>query len=175
LDFIKKTIKQVHADNADLHCQCGSLEKRLVLLGKKLNTSEIEVQEWKKRFERLGSDYESLEEKSSSLSYMLETSKKEAADWRSKFEELSLRIENKDGILQEDVALNHGQISVGTRFLKPKEEAVDWGRRHDAALNEAKELKFPVQEVAIKQAQEREDAIRADFSSAMALKVFVWC
>ena len=170
MDFIKKSIKQAHADNADLHCKCQSLDNRLLLLGKQLNTSQEEVQEWKRRFEKLGSDYKSLEEKSSSLSY--QGSKKEAADWRSKFDELTSQKANKDHI-QENATSKHRSISVEARFLTPKEEAVDWIRKHDAALNESKGSNALVQELAIKQAQEREDAIRADFSSAMALKVCV--
>ena len=84
LDFIVKSNQQISVDNADLQLNNESLEDRLVLLGKQLNASQKEGQEWKRRFELLGSEYESLEEKSSSLSYQLEGSKKEAADWQSK-------------------------------------------------------------------------------------------
>ncbi|KAI5059872.1 hypothetical protein GOP47_0024292 [Adiantum capillus-veneris] len=198
-DLVKKWTDQKATDNTSLQLKCRSLEERLLLLGKQLDSAQRDVQDWKRRFETLGIEhkafaeesdsrysllqnkYSNLEENAASLSYQLEIVRKEASDWRSKYDHLlSTRKAEEDRIVGENAALKSRCSSAEARLAAAreqaeaaKEEASEWRRKHDAALKESRESlgkASAMQESATKQAQAREDALRAEFSSAMALK-----
>lgn len=198
-DLVKKWNDQKSTDNSSLQLKCRSLEDRLVLLGKQLDSAQRDVQEWKRRFETSGSEHKSfaeesetrynvlqnkcstLEEKSATLSYQLEVVRKEASDWRSKFDSLlSSRKADEDRIVGENAALKSRCSSAEARLAAAreqaeaaKEEASEWRRKHDATLKDSRESlgkASAMQEWATKQAQTREDALRAEFSAAMSLK-----
>ncbi|MCO5582076.1 hypothetical protein L7F22_035967 [Adiantum nelumboides] len=198
-DLVKKWNDQKATDNTSLQLKCRSLEERLLLLGKQLDSAQRDVQDWKRRFETAGTEhkafaeesesrysllqnkYSSLEENAASLSYQLEIVRKEASDWRSKYDHLlSTRKAEEDRLVGENAALQSRCSSAEARLAAAreqaeaaKEEASEWRRKHDAALRESRESlgkASAMQETATKQAQVREDALRAEFSSAMALK-----
>lgn len=198
-DLIKKWIDQKTANNSALQLKCRSLEDRLVLLGKQLDSAQRDAQEWRRRFEGLASEhksaseesdsrynslqtkYSALEERSATLSYQLEVSRKEASDWRSKYDQmLSSQRAEEDRIGGEIVALKSRCSSAEARLAAAreqaeaaKEEASEWKRKHDVAIKESRhgvEKATIMQERATKQAQAREDSLRAEFASLMALK-----
>lgn len=198
-DLVKKWNDQKTTDNSSLQLKCRSLEDRLVLLGKQLDSAQRDVQEWKRRFETSGSEHKSfaeesetrysllqnkysiLEEKSATLSYQLEVVRKEATEWRNKFDHLlSSRKAEEERIVGENAALRSRCSSAEARLAAAreqaeaaKEEASEWRRKHDAAVKESRESlgkASAMQELATKQAQAREDSLRAEFSAAMALK-----
>ncbi|KAH7284894.1 hypothetical protein KP509_33G001500 [Ceratopteris richardii] len=198
-DLVKKWTDQKTTDNMSLQLKCRSLEERLILLGKQLDAAQRDVQEWKKRFETAGIEhkafseesesryavlqnrYSNLEENAASLSYDLEVVRKEVSDWRSKYESLlSSQKADEDRLAGENMALKSRCSAAEARLAAAreqaeaaKEEASEWRRKHDTALKESREAlgkASAMQESAMKQSQAREDALRAEFSSAMAFK-----
>ena len=158
-----------------------------MLLGKQLDSSQRDVQEWKKRFETLGLEhkssseesesrysllqnkYSALEESAANLSYELEVTRKETSDWRTKYDHLlSSRKADEERIVGENATLKSRCSSAEARLAAAreqaeaaKEEASEWRRKHDVAVKDAREAMIKLstaQELAAKQAQAREDS-----------------
>ncbi|KAL2494971.1 Guanylate-binding family protein [Forsythia ovata] len=177
LDLIKKQIDQIGTEKSSLALKCRSIEDKMILLNKQLEASEKYKSEYLNRYEdaikdkkKLADDYmsritnlqskcSSLEERCSSLSKTLDTARQESMDWKRKYEQVSSKQKAEEE-----------QASAGNNNA---EEAEEWKRKYDVAVRETKnalEKAAHVQDRANNQAQARESAIRAEFSSALAEK-----
>ncbi|KAH0719916.1 hypothetical protein KY290_004833 [Solanum tuberosum] len=198
-DLIKKQTDQLGSEKTSLALKCRSIEDKMNLLNKQLEASEKYKSEYLKRYEdaindkkqladdytsritNLQSKYSSLEERYSSLSKTLTSAKHESSEWKRKYEQLLLKQKaNEDQSSAEVSVLKSRTAAAEARLAAAKEqaesaqeEAEEWKRKYDIAVKEVKnalEKAASVQERANKETQLREDALRDEFSSALADK-----
>ncbi|KAI8567786.1 hypothetical protein RHMOL_Rhmol02G0149000 [Rhododendron molle] len=199
LDLIKKQIDQIGSERSSLALKCRSIEDKMGLLSKQLEASEMYKSEYLKRYEdaindkkKLADDYmsritnlqskcSSLEERSSSLSKSLTSTKHESLDWKRKYEQVISRQKAEEDQLSAEIAILKSKSSAAEARMaaareqsqSAQEEAEEWKRKYDIAVREAKaalEKAAVVQERSNKQTQQREDALREEFSYTLAEK-----
>ncbi|XP_049401525.1 uncharacterized protein LOC125865375 [Solanum stenotomum] len=198
-DLIKKQTDRLGSEKTSLALKCRSIEDKMNLLNKQLEASEKYKSEYLKRYEdaindkkqladdytsritNLQSKYSSLEERYSSLSKTFTSAKHESSEWKRKYEQLLLKQKaNEDQSSAEVSVLKSRTAAAEARLAAAKEqaesaqeEAEEWKRKYDIAVKEVKnalEKAASVQERANKETQLREDALRDEFSSALADK-----
>lgn len=200
LDFVKKQIDHISTEKSSLRLKCRSIEDKMGLLNKQLEASEKYKSDYLKRYEdaindknKLAEEYmtriadikknsSSLDERCSSLSRTLEAAKQESMEWKRKYEvALSKQKAGEEQASSEVANLKARSSAAEARLaaareqtLSAQEEAVEWKRKYDIAVREAKnalEKAAAVQDRAGKQTQHREDALRAEFAGTLADKV----
>ncbi|BBH00927.1 Guanylate-binding family protein, partial [Prunus dulcis] len=170
LDLAKRLIDQAGSEKSTLMLRCRSIEDKLGLLNKQLESSEKSKSEYLKRYEdaindkkkladeymgrinNLQSNSSSLGERCSSLVKTLDSAKQESLEWKRKYEQAGCCSEQAQSA---------------------QEEAQEWKRKYDIAYREAKaalEKAAIVQERSNKETQKREDALREEFASGLAEK-----
>lgn len=198
-DLTKKSIDQVGSEKSSLVLKCRSIEDRMGLLNKQLETSEKYKSEYLKRYEdanndkkKLADDYmcritnlqskcSSLEERCSSLLKALDSAKQESLEWKRKYDQLSSKLKAEEDQASSEIAVLKSRSSAAEARLaaareqvqSAQEEAEEWKRKCDFAVREAKaalEKAAVVQERSNKQTQQREDALRTEFSHTLADK-----
>lgn len=199
LDITKRWSHENSAENDALQLKCQSLEDKLSNLGKQLDSAKKDAQEWKRRYEAIAADskssaeaasaryitlqktHNSMEEKFMSQTAQLEAYRKEASDWRSKYEHLMSERQAEEKQMGLDIVTLQSRCSAAEGRLaavreqldSAKEEAAEWRRKHEATVEEfriSSEKATSMCERISKQAQSREDALRAEFSSTISLK-----
>ena len=200
LDLTKRLIDQVRSEKNSLMLKCRSIEDRMALLNKQLEASEKYKSEYLKRYEdaindkkKLADEYmsritnlqgncSSLEERSSSLLKALDSAKQESLDWKRKYEQFLTKQKAEEDQASSEIAVLKSRSSAAEALLaaareqaqSAQEEAGEWKRKYDIAVREAKsalEKAAIVQERSNKQTQQREDALREEFSGNLAEKV----
>lgn len=180
--------------------KCRSIEDRMGLLNRQLEASEKYKSEYLKRYEdaigdkkKLADDYmsrisnlqskcSSLEERCSSLSKAVESARQDSMEWKRKYENLLSKQEAEENQFSSEIAMLKSRSSAAEARLaaareqaqSAQEDAEEWKRKYDIAVTEAKsalEKAAIVQERSNKQTQQREDALRAEFSDILADKV----
>ncbi|KAJ7947028.1 Guanylate-binding family protein [Quillaja saponaria] len=198
-DLTKRLIDRVGSENSSLMLKSRSIEDKMGLLQKQLETSEKYKSEYVKRYEdaindkkMLSDEYmtritnlqgnsRSLEERCSSLLRTLDFAKQESLDWKGKSEQgLSKRKAEEDQAASEISVLKSRSTSSEARLAAAREqaqsaqeEAEEWKWKYDIAVREAKaalEKAALVSERSNKQTQWREDALREEFSATLAEK-----
>ncbi|KAM7500756.1 hypothetical protein LguiA_025170 [Lonicera macranthoides] len=199
LDLIKKQIDQIGSEKGSLMLKCRSIEDRMGLLNRQLEASERYKSEYLKRYEdaigdkkKLADDYmsrisnlqskcSSLEERCSSLSKAVESARQDSMEWKRKYENLLSKQEAEENQFSSEVAMLKSRSSAAEARLaaareqaqSAQEDAEEWKRKYDIAVTEAKsalEKAAIVQERSNKQTQQREDALRAEFSDILVDK-----
>ncbi|XP_075666147.1 uncharacterized protein LOC142635984 [Castanea sativa] len=199
LDLTKRLIDQVRSEKNSLMLKCRSIEDRMALLNKQLEASEKYKSEYLKRYEdaindkkKLADEYmsrisnlqgncSSLEERSSSLLKALDSSKQDTLDWKRKYEQFLSKQKAEEDQASSEIAVLKSRSSAAEAMLaaareqaqSAQEEAGEWKRKYDIAVREAKsalEKAAIVQERSNKQTQQREDALREEFSGNLAEK-----
>ncbi|XP_022848152.1 guanylate-binding protein 4 [Olea europaea var. sylvestris] len=199
LDLIKKQIDQIATEKSSLALKCRSIEDKMVLLNKQLEASENYKSEYLNRYEdaikdkkKLADDYmtritnlqskcSSLEERCSGLTKTLNTARQESMDWKRKYEQVSAKQKAEEEQANAEITMLRSKSSAAEARLaaakekahSSEEEAEEWKRKYEVAIKEAKnalEKAAHVQDRANNQAQVRETALRAEFSSALEEK-----
>ncbi|KAB1201094.1 Interferon-induced guanylate-binding protein 2 [Morella rubra] len=199
LDLAKKLIDQVRSEKSSLVLKCRSIEDRMGLLNKQLEASEKYKSEYLKRYEdaindkkKLADEYmsritnlqgncSSLEERCSSLLKALDSSKQDSLDWKRKYEQIISKQKAEEDQASSEIAVLKSRSSAAEARLaaareqaqSAQEEAEEWKRKYDIAVREAKaalEKAAVAQERTNKQTQQREDALREEFSDSLAEK-----
>eukprot|EP00252_Welwitschia_mirabilis_P006983 TRINITY_DN1796_c0_g2_i1.p1 TRINITY_DN1796_c0_g2~~TRINITY_DN1796_c0_g2_i1.p1 ORF type:complete len:846 (+),score=251.56 TRINITY_DN1796_c0_g2_i1:162-2699(+) len=198
-DLTKRLVDQRASEKTSLELKCKSLEEKLALMEKQLEVSQKHGNEYLKRYEDVISDkkrisdeyvsrianmqrsYASLEEKYTNVCELLESARKEVSELRKKHEQ---------SIVKQKIELEKGETEMSSLKMRcnsaearltaareqaesAKEEAIEWKRKHDAAAKELQtvsEKAAELRERANKQAQIREDTLRAEFASAISQK-----
>ena len=200
LDLAKRLIDQVKSEKNSFMLKCRSIEDRMGLLNKQLEASEKYKSEYLKRYEdaindkkKLADEYmsritnlqgscSSLEERCSSLLKAFDSAKQESLDWKRKYEQILSKQKAEEDQASSEIAVLKSRSSAAEARLaaareqaqSAQEEAEEWKRKYDIAVREAKsalEKAATVQERLNKQTQQREDALREEFSSNLAEKV----
>ena len=191
LDLIKKQMDQIGSEKSSLVLKCRSIEDKMGLLSKQLEASkryEDAINDKKKladdymsRITNLQSKCSSLEERSSSLSKTLDAARQESLDWKRKLEQVLSRLKAEEDQATAEIAILKSKSSAAEARLaaareqsqSAQEEAEEWKRKYDIAVREAKAdlEKAAVVQRSNKQTQQREDALRAEFSDSLAKKV----
>lgn len=200
LDLVKKQIDHIVTEKSSLQLKSRSIEDKMELLTKQLEASEQHKSDYLKRYDeaikdknKLTQDYmsristlqkssSSLDERCSSLSKTLEVTKHESLEWKRKYEAcLSTQKAIKEQTGSEVANLKARSSAAEARLaaaheqsMSAQEEAKEWKRKYDVAVGEAKtalEKAAAVQDRSNKQTQQREDALRAEFSGTLADKV----
>ncbi|XP_068320785.1 uncharacterized protein [Pyrus communis] len=199
LDLVKRLIDQAGAEKSTLMLRCRSLEDKLGLLNKRLESSEKSKSEYLKRYEdaindkkkladeymgrinNLQSNHSSLGERCSSLVKTLDSAKQESLEWKRKYEHVRSRQKAEEDQWSSEIAILKSRCSAGEARLaaareqaqSAQEEAEEWKRKYDIAFREAKaalEKAAIVQERSSKETQKREDALREEFADTLADK-----
>ncbi|KAM7525066.1 hypothetical protein LguiA_014968 [Lonicera macranthoides] len=199
LDLIKKQIDQIGTEKSSLMLKCRSIEDKMGLLNRQLEASEKYKSEYLKRYEdaindkkKLADDYmsritnlqgkhSSMEERCSSLSKTLDSAKQDSMEWKRKYEYVLSKQRAEEDQASSEIAMLKSRGSAAEARLaaakeqaqSAQEEAEEWKRKYDIAVREAKsalERAAIVQDRATKQTQQREDALRAEFSGTLAEK-----
>ncbi|XP_057948927.1 uncharacterized protein LOC131144354 isoform X1 [Malania oleifera] len=199
LDLVKKQIDKVGSEKSSLMLKCRSLEDKMGLLHKQLEASEKYKSEYMKRYEdaindkkNLADDYmsritnlqsnrSSMEERCSSLLKTLDSARQESSEWKRKYEQALSNKKAEENQASGEIAILKARSSAAEARLaaareqaqSAQEEAEEWKRKYDIAVREAKaalEKAAIVQERTNKQTQQREDALREEFSSNLAEK-----
>ncbi|KAA8515208.1 hypothetical protein F0562_018387 [Nyssa sinensis] len=199
LDLIKKQMDQIGSEKSSLMLRCRSIEDKMGLLNKQLEASEKYKSEYLKRYEdtindkkKLADDYmsrignlqskcSSLEERCTSLSKTLDTVRQESLEWKRKYEQILSKQKAEEDQASAEIAILKSRGSAAEARLaaareqaqSAQEEAEEWKRKYDIAVREAKaalEKAAVVQERTNKQTQQREDALREEFSITLAEK-----
>lgn len=182
--------------------KCSSSEDKLGLLKMQLEANEKHRTEYLKRYEEAISDkekiskdysarildlqnkYSKLEERCSGLLQALDLAKLESSDWKTKYDRTYSEQKAKEDKLKAQLATLESRVSASEGRLaavreqthSAQEEALEWKRKYDIAVGEAKtalERAALVQERTNKKAQEREDALREEFADQIAEKVTI--
>ncbi|KAA8519740.1 hypothetical protein F0562_013996 [Nyssa sinensis] len=199
LNLIKKQMDQVGSEKSSLVLKCRSIEDKMGLLHKQLEASEKYKSEYLKRYEdaindkkKLADDYmsritnlqskcSSFEERCTSLLKTLDSARQESLEWKRKYEQLLSKQKAEEDQASAEIAILKSRSSAAEARLAAAreqaqsalEEAEEWKRKYDIAVREAKaalEKAAVVQERTNKQTQQREDALREEFSSTLAEK-----
>ncbi|XP_008225158.1 PREDICTED: guanylate-binding protein 4 [Prunus mume] len=199
LDLAKRLIDQAGSEKSTLMLRCRSIEDKLGLLNKQLESSEKSKSEYLKRYEdaindkkkladeymgrinNLQSNSSSLGERCSSLVKTLDSAKQESLEWKRKYEQVISKQKAEEDQASSEIAILKSRCSAGEARLaaareqaqSAQEEAQEWKRKYDIAYREAKaalEKAAIVQERSNKETQKREDALREEFASSLAEK-----
>ncbi|KAH0985736.1 hypothetical protein GBA52_012913 [Prunus armeniaca] len=199
LDLSKRLIDQAGSEKSTLMLRCRSIEDKLGLLNKQLESSEKSKSEYLKRYEdaindkkkladeymgrinNLQSNSSSLGERCSSLVKTLDSAKQESLEWKRKYEQVISKQKAEEDQASSEIAILKSRCSAGEARLaaareqaqSAQEEAQEWKRKYDIAYREAKaalEKAAIVQERSNKETQKREDALREEFASSLAEK-----
>ncbi|KAL6282385.1 hypothetical protein ACE6H2_013314 [Prunus campanulata] len=199
LDLAKRLIDQAGSEKSTLMLRCRSIEDKLGLLNKQLESSEKSKSEYLKRYEdaindkkkladeymgrinNLQSNSSSLGERCSSLVKTLDSAKQESLEWKRKYEQVISKQKAEEDQASSEIAILKSRCSAGEARLaaareqaqSAQEEAQEWKRKYDIAFREAKaalEKAAIVQERSNKETQKREDALREEFASSLAEK-----
>ncbi|KAK9085392.1 hypothetical protein Sjap_025803 [Stephania japonica] len=199
LDVAKRQFDQLGSEKSSLALKCRSIEDRMNLLTKQLETSEMNNTEYRRRYENainekktLADEYMSrinnLQSKCSSLEERISTSLKErdfarqeSLEWKRKYDQISSRLKADEDKANLELSTLKSRTSAAEAMLaaareqikSAEEEASDWKRKFELASREAKaalEKAAVVQERTNKQIQLREDALRSEFSANLAGK-----
>ncbi|KAL1809059.1 hypothetical protein ACET3Z_026049 [Daucus carota] len=198
-DLIKKQMDQIGAEKSSIMLKCRSIEDKMGLLNKQLESSEKYKSEYLKRYEdaindkkKISEDYmnrisnlqskcSSLEERCSSLSKAVDSARHEGMEWKRKYEYLLSKQKAEEDQASSELAILRSRSSAAEARLaaaqeqskSAQDEAGEWKRKYDIAVREAKnalEKAAAVQERSNKQTQLREDALRDEFSGVLADK-----
>lgn len=201
LDHLKKQLDQAESERAVLLLKCRSNEDKLALLKKQLDENEKLNAEYLKRYEevidekqKVSQDYSSrlanlqgkcsaLEERCYSLSKALDLAKHESSDWKVKYDDNCSELTVKDEkyntqitALESRIVAAEGRLAAARKQSESAQaEALEWKRKYAVAVDEVKkalERAALAQERTIKEAQEREDALRAALSDELEEKVY---
>lgn len=200
LDLIKKQMDRIGNEKSSIMLKCRSIEDKMGLLNKQLEASEKYKSEYLKRYEdavtdkkRISDDYmnrisnlqskcSSLEERCSSLSKAVDSARHDGMEWKRKYENLLSKHKAEEDQVSSELAILRSRSSAAEarlaaaqeQSISAQDEAGEWKRKYDIAVREAKnalEKAAAVQERSNKQTQQREDALRDEFSVVLADKV----
>lgn len=198
-DLVKRENAKVTSQYSALELKIKSLEEQVAFQQKQVDAAQKDAQEWKKRYELSINDYKkasdsaaaqhaflqkkvtTLEERSTTTASKLEVAKKEASEWQSKYQHLlDNQRKDEERIASELKNLQNRCTTAEARLAAmreqceaAKEEAAEWRHKHDTVEADTKaaiERATVSKDRAIKQAQLREDALRADFAATLAQK-----
>ena len=200
----KRVNHQSAAESTSLQIKYRSLAEKQSATEKQLDGAKKEAQEWKMRYESvlnesktsevafssrymaLQKTHNAMEEKFSALSSQLESFRKEASDWRTQYEEVvssrnaleeQLNVEIR--ALQNRCSAAEGRLAAAREQLQSaKAEADEWKRKYQAAVEEsniASENARAICDRVTKHSQDRQDALREEFLSNIAIKVCGSC
>lgn len=198
-DLTKRLADQSSSEKAALQLKYRSVEDKLALMGKQLEISQKHGGDYLKRYEDAISDkkkisdeyaarlanmqskYSSLEEKYANVCEVLDSARKEASELKKKYDQSIVKQQiEKEQIDAEMASLKTRCSSAEARLSaareqveSAKEEALEWRRKHDLAVKESQtslQRATSLHERASKQAQLREDTLRAEFSATIAQK-----
>ena len=201
LDLLGKQLAQAESERSALLLKCRSNEDKLELLKKQLDVNEKHKAEYLKHYEevinnkqKVSEDYSSrianlqskcstLDERCSSLSKTLDNAKRECSAWKMKSDDTSLELAAKDeqyntliAALESRISSAEGRLTAAREQAEAaQEEASEWKRKYTAAVDEVKkalERAALAQERTVKEAQDREDALRAALSDELVEKVY---
>ncbi|MCL7027787.1 hypothetical protein MKW94_015755, partial [Papaver nudicaule] len=199
LDLAKKQLDKIGSEKSAVMLKCRSIEDRMGLLNKQLEASERSKTEYLRRYEdaindkkSVGDEYmsritnlkskcSSLEERCSTLSKAQESARQESAEWKRKYEQVSSKQRAEEDLAHAELATLQSRASATEAMLaasreqaqSAQEEAEDWKRKFSIAARETKaalEKAATAQERTSKQAQMREDIIRAEYTDTLADK-----
>lgn len=198
LPHAKKQIDESSSpEKRDLILKCRTIEDKIDMLNKQLEASDKLKSEYQQHYEyaiddlkKLSDHYKSrinslenkcslFDERCSSLMETIDSAKQESLEWKRKFEELITSRNNENISASEEISVfkswNHAAKAEATANEAARsalKEANEWKIKYENAVRETKaavEKVASVQESA-KQAQFREDALRADFSRSLEEK-----
>ncbi|KAL8158472.1 hypothetical protein V2J09_000009 [Rumex salicifolius] len=198
-DLAKKQIHQIGSERSSLLLKCRSIEDKMGLLSRQLDTSEKHKADYLKRYEdaigdkrKLADDYmsritnlqgkcSSLEERCSSLVKSLDSVKQESSDWKRKYEQVISKQKAEEDQASAEIAILKSRTSAAEARLaaareqaqSAQDEAEEWKRKYEVAVREAKsalEKAAVVQERANKNMQSREDTLRSQYGRDLAEK-----
>jgi chromosome segregation ATPase len=198
-DLVKREKDTIRAEYSALELQNKSMEEKFAFGHKQVESAQKDAQDWKKRYESSINDAKkssesaatqhaimqkritTLEERHTTITSQMDEIKKEASEWRSKYEQLlnEHRMEHERSAAENKLVLNRCTISetrlaaMREQLEASKEEATEWRHKYETVEADTKaaiERANVSKDRALKQAQLREDALRADFAAAVALK-----
>ncbi|XP_024393848.1 uncharacterized protein [Physcomitrium patens] len=198
-DLVKRASDKAATEYQNLVLKGRSMGERLAFSAKQTEAAQREAQDWKKRYENIMNDYNrasenaaaqyanvqkkvsSLEERRSNLLTQLEGAKKEALDWHSKYEQFVAAQRAETERLNSEIASLQNRTSTAEARLAAlreqsesvKFEAVEWQRKYEAIASDTKaavEKATAHKERALKQAQLREDSMRAEHVAKLSDK-----
>ncbi|XP_042519196.1 myosin-13-like [Macadamia integrifolia] len=198
-DLVKKQLNQIGSEKSALTLKCHSIEDKLGLLNKQLEASEKHKAEYLRRYEdaindkkKLADEYmsritnlqskcSSLEERCSSLSKTLDSANLESLEWKRKYDQIFAKQKAEEDQANSEISILRSRTSAAEARLaaarehaqSAQEEAEEWKRKFDIAVRETKaalEKAAAVQERTNRQTQQREDALREEFSATLAEK-----
>ncbi|XP_038709806.1 guanylate-binding protein 3-like isoform X2 [Tripterygium wilfordii] len=199
LQHAKKKIEEVSSENNDLILKCRSIEDKMELLTKRLESSVKLNNEYQKCYEdaindikklsdpyrsrvtELENRFKSSEERCSSLLKLLDSVAQETLQWKTKYEEELTKEKATDNQFNTEIAVLKSRISLAEvrvaaaneQSQSAQKEVDEWKNKYEAAVEEAK---ASLQKVAIDQesstmeAQSREDSLRTVFFNSLAEK-----
>ncbi|XP_044461707.1 guanylate-binding protein 3-like isoform X2 [Mangifera indica] len=199
LDLVKRLIDQIGSEKSSLLLKCRSIEDKMKLLNKQLEDSEKYKSEYLKRYDdaindkkKLADEYTghisnlqgenvSLKEKCSSLSKTLDSLRHEISDWKRKYDQVLLKQRAKEDQASSEIEVLKSRTTAAEarlaaareKAMSSQEEVEEWKRKYGVAVRDAKaalEKAAVVQERTNKEMQQREDALREEFSSSLAEK-----
>eukprot|EP00250_Pteridium_aquilinum_P003918 c14182_g1_i1 orf=303-3524(+) len=199
LGITKRMNHQSTAESTAIQMRQRSLEDRLGNAEKQLDAAKRDTDEWKRRYESIVADtrfseeaavarhmvlqktHNALEEKYNVVSHQLEVFRKEASDWRTRFEGAVLerkageeQLSAEIGALKSRCSAAEGRLAAAREQLQSaREEALEWRRKHDVAVEESRttsEQATAMCDRVKKQAQDRQDALREELLSSIAMK-----
>ncbi|OVA11104.1 Guanylate-binding protein [Macleaya cordata] len=199
LDLAKKQVDKIGSEKSALMLKCRSIEDKMGLLNKQLEASEKNKTEYLRRYEdaindkkTLADDYmsritnlqskcSSLEERCLTLSKAQDSSRQDSVEWKRKYEQLFSKQKAEEEQANAEIATLKSRTSAAEAMLSAareqaqsaQEEAEEWKHKFNLAGRETKaalEKAATAQERTNKQAQLREDALRAEYSANLADK-----
>ncbi|KAK8958629.1 hypothetical protein KSP40_PGU011139 [Platanthera guangdongensis] len=199
LDIFKKRLDKIESERTSFKLRCSSSDDKLELLKKQLESNEKHRADYLKRYEdaisdkkRIAEDYSvhvanlkskcsTLEERCLSLSKSLELTKGDSVGWKAKYDNIILEQKAEEEKLKACIATLESRSTavegklavVREQANSAKEEAMEWKRKYDFALSEAKGARDRASlalEHSNKKAREREDALRAELSDKLTEK-----
>ncbi|KAI3988077.1 hypothetical protein MKX01_011866 [Papaver californicum] len=199
LDLAKKQLDKIGSEKSAAMLKCRSIEDRMGLLNKQLEASERNKAEYLRRFEdaindkkSLGDEYMSritnlqskcslLEERCSTLSKTQESARQDSVEWKRKYEQVSSKHRAEEDLAHAELATLQSRASAIEAMLaaareqaeSAQDEAKNWKEKFNIAARETKaalEKAATAQERTSKQAQIREDSIRAEYIDTLADK-----
>ncbi|XP_072998704.1 uncharacterized protein [Typha latifolia] len=199
LDLFVKQLNRTESERSALALKWHSNEEKLVLLRKQLEANEKHKSEYLKHYEdavidkqkisddlsgriaNLRSKCSTLEERYLSLSKDLDLARRESSDWKIKYEQSCSILKAEEGnfttqkaALESKYSSSEGRlVAAREQAASAQEEALEWKQKYEIAAAQVKtalERAASLQELTNRKAQEREDAIRAEFASQLEEK-----
>lgn len=199
LDLVRKQLDQVRSEKSGLALKCRSIEDKMGLLNKQLEASEMNKADYLKRYEKamndqkaLTDDYmtritnlqskcSSLDERCLNMIKDRDAAQKDSLGWKRKYEQFEAKLKAEEGHAHEEIATLKSRISAAEAMLSAareqaqsaQEDASEWKQKFYDASRQGKaalEKAATVQERTQKQAQLREDSLRAEFAASLGEK-----